>query len=84
MPEKRISEGDKAARVQVEKPAAGPDVAALIADAFNEQFEAAPACIWCGGLGTRIGHDDACYDTGDCHCAGVQVQCECQDSNGAE
>lgn len=32
----------------------------------------------CGGDGWYIDHEDECYETGDCNCSGVQVECECQ------
>jgi hypothetical protein len=34
-------------------------------------------CPACGGDGWYVGHEDECYDTGDCVCSGVQVKCEC-------
>jgi hypothetical protein len=36
-------------------------------------------CPACGGDGWYVGHEDECYDTGDCVCSGVQVRCECQE-----
>jgi len=33
-------------------------------------------CQMCGGDGWYVGHDDECYETGDCNCSGVQVRCE--------
>jgi hypothetical protein len=28
--------------------------------------------------GWYVGHEDECYDTGDCCCSGVQIQCSCE------
>jgi hypothetical protein len=39
-------------------------------------------CPACGGDGWYVGHEDECYDTGDCVCSGVQVECECGALNG--
>lgn len=36
-------------------------------------------CPACGGQGWYVGHDDECYDTGDCVCSGERVRCECAD-----
>jgi hypothetical protein len=33
-------------------------------------------CSACGGDGWYVGHEDKCYETGDCGCSGVQLQCE--------
>jgi hypothetical protein len=35
----------------------------------------AATCPDCGGDGWEIGHEDECYEQGDCVCAGVQVPC---------
>ncbi len=40
---------------------------------YIDQPESCPAC---GGDGWYIGHEDECYDTGDCNCSGVQVECD--------
>ena len=38
-------------------------------------------CPSCGGDGWYVGHEDECWETGDCNCSGVQLQCEqCQGS----
>lgn len=47
-----------------------------IAAAFNAGQE--PPCVVCGGDGWYIGHEDECYDSGNCLCAGIQVECDCQ------
>ena len=44
----------------------------------DDEPEPGPMCPACGGDGWYVGHDDECYDTGDCVCGGVQVRCECQ------
>lgn len=52
-----------------------------IAEAFyalQDQEPSEPPCPGCGGDGWYVGHEDECYDTGDCCCSGVQIQCECQ------
>lgn len=54
------------------------DLGDRIAAAVNAMAEPQPdVCPHCGGDGWYVGHEDVCYDTGDCECSGVQVQCEC-------
>lgn len=65
------------------KPGERSLLASQIAGAFNalnEQEPPEPACPACGGDGWYVAHDDECYDTGDCCCAGEQVRCECQET----
>lgn len=35
-----------------------------------------PKCDACGGDGWYVDHAPECYDSGDCSCTGVQVQCD--------
>lgn len=32
-------------------------------------------CTRCGGQGWDVGHEDECYESGDCNCSGVQIEC---------
>lgn len=57
-----------------------------IANAFNavhadlEDDRPTDKCPACYGEGWYVGHDDECYDTGDCVCSGERVRCECADA----
>lgn len=54
----------------------GEQIAAAY-NALNDEQPPPDVCPTCGGDGWYVGHEDECYDTGDCVCSGVQVQCEC-------
>jgi len=57
-----------------------PRLEDAIAAFLGEQAEefTSDVCPVCRGDGWYIGHEDACYDTGDCQCGGVQVRCDCE------
>lgn len=58
--------------------------AAYVSLGTGEPYIDEPAtCSSCGGHGWYIGHEDVCYDSGDCSCSGVQVECECQRDEAA-
>lgn len=59
----------------------GAQIAAAFAEtSADEELRPRPNdCPACGGDGWYVGHEDECYDTGDCVCSGVQVRCECQE-----